>query len=249
MFNFFANEDCRQGNSFNISGGDFNHIVNVLRMKVGDTFLVSCDGESNLCKIEEIYGGSLIAGIVEENYNDTKLPVKLYLFQGLPKGDKMELIIQKAVELGVEEIVPVEMDNCVVKLDDKKKKSKVTRWQAISESAAKQSKRNNVPVVSPVLTYKQAIEKAVSLDLLLVPYECADGMKATKDVLCEIKSGMSVGIFIGSEGGYSEKEINYAKGNGGKIISLGKRILRTETAAITALSMCMLYAEMELSDD
>lgn len=249
MFNFFANEDCRQGNSFNITDGDFNHIINVLRMKVGDTFLVSCNGESNLCKIQEIYSDSLIAEIIEENFNDTKLPVKLYLFQGLPKGDKMELIIQKAVELGAEEIIPVEMDNCVVKLDDKKKKSKVTRWQAISESAAKQSKRNTVPVISPVLTYKQAIERAKDLDILLVPYECAEGMKATKDAICGLKSGMSVGIFIGSEGGYSEKEINYAKENGGEIISLGKRILRTETAAITALSMCMLYAEMELSDD
>ena len=141
------------------------------------------------------------------------------------------------------------MDNCVVKLDDKKKKSKVARWQAISESAAKQSKRNTIPKISEVLSYKNAIQKAKDLDILLVPYECADGMKATKQALCEIKKGMSVGIFIGSEGGYSEKEINLATENDGKIISLGKRILRTETAAITALSMCMLYAETELSDD
>lgn len=249
MFNFFVSDDNRQGNSFNITGGDFNHIKNVLRMKQGDTFLVSCNGESHLCEIKELYTDSLVAEIIEENHNDTTLPVKLYLFQGLPKGDKMELIIQKAVELGVEEIIPVEMDNCVVKLDDKKKKSKVTRWQAISESAAKQSKRNTIPVVSQVLSYKQALEKAKKLDALLVPYECAEGMKATKEALSEFKNGMSVGIFIGSEGGYSEKEISLATENGGKIISLGKRILRTETAAITALSMCMLYAETELSND
>lgn len=249
MFNFFADKSALQGEAYNISGGDFNHIVNVLRMKVGDSFFVSCDGSSDLCKISQIYEASLVAEIIEKNYNDTSLPIKLYLFQGLPKGDKMELIIQKAVELGAEEIIPVEMDNCVVKLDDKKKKSKLQRWQAISESAAKQSKRNFVPRVSEVLSFKNAIAKAKELDILLVPYECAEGMAATKNALSEIKRGSSVGIFIGSEGGYSQKEIDFATENGGRIISLGKRILRTETAAITALSMCMLYAETELSDD
>ncbi len=249
MFNFFVESNALQCDCYNITGGDYNHIVNVLRMKKGDEFLVSCNGRSDLCEITEIYTDSLVAQITQRDYNDTSLPIKLYLFQGLPKGDKMELIIQKAVELGVEEIIPVEMDNCVVKLDDKKKKSKVSRWQAISESAAKQSKRNSIPVVSEVLSFKKAVEKAKELDIVLVPYECAEGMIATKNALTEIKNGYSVGIFIGSEGGYSLKEIQYATENGGKVISLGKRILRTETAAITALSMCMLYAEMELCDD
>ncbi len=249
MFNFFVGDECREGDCYNISGRDFNHIVNVLRMKVGDSFFVSCNGKSDLCVIKELYTDYLLAEIIQENYNDTTLPIKLYLFQGLPKGDKMELIIQKAVELGAEEIIPVEMDNCVVKLDDKKKKSKVARWQAISESAAKQSKRNTIPVVSEVLSYKNAVEKAKELDVVLVPYECAEGMSATKQALQGIKKSMSVGVFIGSEGGFSEKEINLARESGGKIISLGKRILRTETAAITSLSMCMLYAETELSDD
>ncbi len=249
MFNFFAEKENRQGNSFVIADGDYNHIVNVLRMKQGETFLVSCEGVSNLCEITEIHTASLVAEIIEENFNDTSLPVKLFLFQGLPKGDKMELVIQKAVELGVEEIIPVEMENCVVKLDDKKKKSKQTRWQAISESAAKQSKRNSIPVVSSVVTYKQAVIRAKEMDAFLVPYECADGMAATKSALLSLKKGMNVGIFIGSEGGFAPKEIELARENNGKIISLGKRILRTETAAITALSMLMLYAETELSDD
>lgn len=249
MFNFFAQEGSRQGNSFIISGGDFNHIKNVLRMKEGDTFLVSCEGQSHLCSLTAFYGDSILAEIIEENYNKTELPVKMYLFQGLPKGDKMELIIQKAVELGVTELIPVEMDNCVVKLDDKKKKSKVARWQAIAESAAKQSKRNTVPVVTEVMPFKKAVEYASTLDITLVPYECAEGMLATKNALAQLKCGMSIGIFIGSEGGFSQKEIDFAKENGGKIISLGKRILRTETAAIAALSMCMLYAETELTND
>ena len=182
--------------------------------------------------------------IVEENHQSTELETKIYLFQGLPKSDKMELIIQKAVELGVYAIVPVEMTNCVVKLDDKKKKSKQTRWQAISESAAKQSKRNTIPEIFDAIPYKKAIDMAKELDLVLVPYENEDGMLATKNALEDLKNAKSVGVFIGPEGGFDPKEIDLAKENGGKIISLGSRILRTETAAITAVSMCMLNIEM-----
>ena len=249
MYNFFVNENQKLNNKYVITGTDFNHIKNVLRMGVGDTFLVSDDGISNLCEIESFESDSVIAKIIEENYNDTSLPISIYLFQGLPKGDKMELIIQKTVELGVECIVPVEMSRCVVKLDDKKKKSKVSRWQSISESAAKQSKCNRIPEISDVLTYKQALEKAKDLDLLLVPYESKNGMEDTKDALSQIKSGMSVGILIGPEGGFDEKEVEQAFEIGGKVISLGKRILRTETAAITSVGMCMLHAEMYLGDD
>ena len=249
MYNFFANENQRQGDCYFISGADFNHIKNVLRMNVGDTFLVSEQGVSNLCKIEEFGIDTVKVCIIKENYNDTNLPIKIYLFQGLPKGDKMELIIQKTVELGVEGIIPVEMNRCVVKLDDKKKKSKVARWQAIAESAAKQSKRNSIPEIANVLTYKQALEKAKELDLLLVPYESKNGMEDTKSALAEIKKGMSIGILIGAEGGFEENEVQKAFEMGGKVISLGKRILRTETAAITSVSMCMLHAEMYLGDE
>lgn len=249
MYNFFVNEENRQGDCYFISGTDFNHIKNVLRMNMGDTFLVSENGVSNLCEIENFDNECVIAKIIEENYNDTGLPIKIYLFQGLPKGDKMELIIQKTVELGVEKIIPVEMSRCVVKLDDKKKKSKVARWQAISESAAKQSKRNSIPEVCDVLTYKQALEMAKELDLLLVPYESKNGMEDTKTALGEIKNGMTVGILIGAEGGFDEKEVESAFHIGGKVISLGKRILRTETAAITSVAMCMLHSEMYLGEE
>ncbi len=245
MFNFFAKEGSRQGNCFIIDGADYNHIVNVLRKSVGDKFLVSCEGESHLCEIAEVLSDSVIVEIKEENYNDTSLGIDIYLFQALPKGDKMELIIQKSVELGVHKIIPVETVNCVVKLDDKKKKSKVQRWQSISESAAKQSKRNAIPEVGNVMTFKQMLEFSKELDLLLVPYECAEGMKATKDAFSSIKSGMKVGVVIGSEGGFTEKEIEEAINAGGKVISLGKRILRAETAAITTVGALMLYAETE----
>ena len=249
MYNFFVNENQKLNDKYVITGTDFNHIKNVLRMSVGDTFLVSENGVSNLCEIECFDNESVVARIIEENYNDTNLPIKIYLFQGLPKGDKMELIIQKTVELGVEGIIPVEMNRCVVKLDDKKKKSKVSRWQTISESAAKQSKRNTIPEIYDVLTYKQAMEKAKEMDVFLVPYESKNGMEDTKTALSQIKSGMSVGILIGPEGGFDEKEVELAFENGGKVVSLGKRILRTETAAITSVSMCMLHAEMYLGDE
>ncbi len=249
MYNFFARDNSRQEDCYYITGSDFNHIKNVLRMKPGDTFLVSENGVSNLCRLECIDGETAVAVITEENYQNTELSVKIYLFQGLPKGDKMELIIQKTVELGVHEIIPVEMSRCVVKLDDKKKKSKQARWQTISESAAKQSKRNFIPEIGNVLTYKQALEKAKELDILLVPYESKNGMKDTKDALDEIRNGMSVGIFIGPEGGFDESEIELALGNNGKVISLGQRILRTETAALTSVAMCMLHVEMNVNGE
>ena len=248
MYNFFVNENQKQNNRYFINGTDFNHIKNVLRMNIGDTFLVSKNGMSSLCEIEGFESDNVIVKILQENYNDTNLPIKIYLFQGLPKGDKMELIIQKCVELGVHEIVPVQMSRCVVKIEEKKKKNKRERWQAISESAAKQSKCSKIPEIGEILTYKQALAKAKDFDLLLVPYESKDRMEDTKNALNEIKSGMSVGILIGPEGGFDENEIHEALEIGGKVISLGKRILRTETAAITSVSMCMLHAEMNLSE-
>jgi len=250
MFNFFVEKDNRKDNSFEIIDGNCNHIKNVLRMKCGDNILVSLEGASHLCEIVDIQNDVVVANIVEENYNDTSLPISIKLFQGLPKSDKMEFIIQKAVELGVDEIIPVEMENCVVKLDAKKKNAKQSRWQAIAESGAKQSKRNAIPTVCDVMSFRECVEYSKGLDIFLVPYECKEGMSATKEALKSIKSGMTVGILIGPEGGFSQKEIDFIGSvSKGKIISLGKRILRTETAAVTAVSMCMLYAETELCDD
>ena len=213
-------------------------------MHVGDVLLVSSLGESHLCEIEGFDGDTATVRITQENYQSTELPVEIILYQGLPKADKLELIIQKTVELGVSKIVPVEMSRCVVKLDEKKKNSKVSRWQAIAESAAKQSKRTVIPEIGNVLSYRQMLEEAKSLDLFLVPYENKDGMAATKASLGKIKSGMKVGLLIGPEGGFEEAEVEAAINAGGEAISLGSRILRTETAAITATAMCMLHIEM-----
>ena len=249
MHNFFVDESRRAENTFRITDGDFNHIKNVLRMRTGDSFIVSCEGVRYLCRLADYESDTAVAEILEENYGDTFLPVKIYLFQGLPKADKMEWIIQKTVELGVEGIYPVSMSRCIVKIDDSKKKSKTARWQAIAESAAKQSKRSVIPEVHDAISYKEALKLAGKMDLFLVPYENKDGMSPTLAALESIRPGMSVGILIGPEGGFSESEIEDAVCVGGRAISLGRRILRTETAAITAVGMCMLHTEMHLTEE
>ena len=244
MHNFFVEKESRIGESYIIRGTDLNHIKNVLRMKVGEEILVSDNGISHLCSISEFTDDAVIASVLEENYNDTELQTQIYLFQGMPKGDKLELIIQKAVELGVHKIIPVEMARSVVKIEDKKKKTKQERWQAISESAAKQSKRNIIPEVTEPISYKNAMAIAKDLDVFAVPYENEDGMKATAACMGRMKNAKTVGILIGPEGGFDQTEIELAKQVDGEIISLGKRILRAETAAITAVGVVMLYLEM-----
>lgn len=248
MFNFFVNNTNKIDNLYYIEGDDFNHVKNVLRMKIGDTLLVSEGGKSSLCMIEEFADDKVIAKILKEDYQDTNLPIEIYLFQGLPKADKFELIIQKAVELGAHKIIPVEMSRSVVKIEDKKKSSKVDRWQAIAEAAAKQSKCSSVPNIGDVTPFKLAVKQASELDVILVPYECQDGMTSTVNALKEVKCGQKVGIFIGPEGGFDDNEIAMLVEFGGKTISLGKRILRTETAAIASITMLMLYAEVNFGD-
>ena len=248
MFNFFASDESRNGDCYYIEGNDLNHIKNVLRMKPSDRLLVSEGGSSSLCEIESLDDSCAVVRIIEEDYQNTELPVEIHLFQGLPKADKMELIIQKCTELGVHKIVPCEMHRCVVKIEDKKKKSKVQRWQAISESAAKQSKRSIIPEIGDILPFSLLKEKVKDFDLFIVPYENERGMTATKETLDKIESGMKIGILIGPEGGFEEKEIEAMLAVGAIPLSLGSRILRTETAAITAVGMCMLHIEMNVKE-
>ncbi len=249
MFNFFADENSRQGDVFALTGSNVNHIKNVLRMNPGDTFLVSHNGQSHLCQLVGFEEEIAFAKIIEENLQDTELPIEIYLFQGLPKSDKLEWILQKCVELGVHGVIPVETKRSIVKIEPKKKAAKQSRWQAIAESAAKQSKRNRIPTVWEPLSFQEAVARAKELDLVLVPYENKEGMVATKRALSLIKPGMKVGIFIGPEGGFEESEIETLQQTGAHILSLGKRILRTETAAITAVGMVMLYTETEIGNE
>lgn len=247
MFHFFVLPENVSEKEILIVGSDVNHIRNVLRMKTGERFVANDgNGASYCCAVREIYDDRIVADIEDGQLMSNELPVRLVLFQGLPKADKLELIIQKGVELGVSEIYPVEMARCVVKLDDKKKKSKTARWQSISESAAKQSGRTVIPEIHEPVSFTDALKIAKDFDLLLVPYECADSMAALKDKLATVKENMTVGIFIGPEGGYEESEIEKAKSAGGEIVSLGKRILRTETASIATLAICMFNIESNL---
>ncbi len=245
MYNFFITNQNLTGDIVKIDGNDFNHIKNVLRMKEGDTFLVSIDNKNYLCQLKMFFADYLTAEITQKDFLDTSLNVEIYLFQGLPKSDKLELIIQKAVELGVYKIIPVQMERSIAKIENNKIKAKTERFNAIAESAAKQCKRSFIPIVNEPLSLKQALDMAKELDLFLIPYENEQGIKSTINALAKIKKDFKVGVLIGPEGGFSDGEIELAK-TVGETISLGKRILRTETASITALSMLMLYAEMNL---
>lgn len=233
-----------ENHHIHINGTDVNHIANVLRMKTGEELWISDGGKKEYrCTIEAISQDEVLLHIIYAQEPDYELPSRLYLFQGLPKADKMELIIQKAVELGVYEVIPVETKRCVVKLDGKKAAKKVGRWQQIAESAAKQSKRMLIPNVHQVLSFKEALKYAESMDVRLIPYELAKGMQETKEILSEIRPGQSVGIFIGPEGGFEEKEVETAISEGAKPITLGRRILRTETAGLAILSVLMFQLE------
>ena len=245
MYQFFV-EDAQVGKEYvTITGTDVNHIRNVLRMKPGEKIRVSShSGKNFLCEIAELTEEFVQADIVSAEVSNTELPAKIYLFQALPKGDRMETVIQKAVELGVYEIIPVSMKYCVVKLDAKRAERKVKRWQAIAESAAKQSKRSVIPVVRPIMSFGEAANYASSCQVRIVPYENERGMSATREALQGLAPGKDVSIMIGPEGGFAEEEIDSLRGDA-EIVSLGKRILRTDTAAITAMSMVMMYLEMK----
>ena len=241
MQQIFVNEEPLDG-KFNISGQDAHHLTKVVRLRPGERIRVSAAGGDNyICRVSDFKDKTLEVTIVEKVLS-TELPNKIYLFQAIPKGDRMETIIEKCVELGAYEIVPVEMKNCIVKLDEKKKKSKVERYQAIAKSAAEQSKRSIIPNVHSVMSFKEAFEYAKALDVLLLPYESKNGMQDTFDMREGLKAGQSIGVFIGPEGGFASKEIELVE-DSVKLISLGKRILRTDTAAICTLSMLMLKCE------
>ncbi len=248
MYHFFVTQEQIGEREIRIEGTDVNHIRNVLRMTPGEQISISSREEAveYCCEIAELTEECVTARIMWSQAADTELPSKLYLFQGLPKSDKMELIIQKAVELGAYEIVPVATKRAVVKLDKKKEESKRKRWNAISESAAKQSKRTIVPEVKTVMTFNEAVRYAQeNCDKKLIPYELAEGMADTRAILESIKQGESVAIFIGPEGGFDEHEISTAQEAGILPITLGKRILRTETAGMTVLSVLMFHLEQE----
>lgn len=246
MHHFFVNPEQVEDGLIRITGSDVNHIKNVLRIRRGEEMLVSDGtGRDYLCQAEEIAGQEVTVRILETEEEGRELLSRIWLFQGLPKSDKMEFIIQKAVELGAAGIVPVTTRNTVVKLDPKKEDAKVKRWQAIAESAAKQSKRSLVPRVSGIMTLKEAFDYVESqgFSVRLIPYEHEAGMDGTKTELDAAGPGQDIAVFIGPEGGFDEREIELALSKGVRPISLGRRILRTETAGLALLSVLMMRLE------
>ena len=242
MPKFFVTTNQIEGNLITIENEDVNHIKNVLRAKVEDTIdICDCETSKNyICQIEKIEEKNIYCHIVEEIESNVESNIKVTIFQGLPKADKMELIIQKSVELGVYDITPVEMKRCVVKLNEKDKIKKIQRWQKISEGAAKQSGRDRIPNINNIINVNKMCETFKEYDLVLVAYE-EEKVNSLKQELKKLEKDkkIKIGIVIGPEGGIDKEEINKFKENNVKIITLGNRILRTETVALNMLSIIM----------
>ncbi len=240
MHRFYVENFSGNGNTIDITGSDVNHIKNVLRLKDGDEIIVG-DGTGNdyTCSIESIEKDRVTAVICDVTRNAAELETKIILFQGMPKSDKLELIIQKAVELGVYEIIPVITKRTVVKIEKNKAEKKLERYNAIAASAAKQSGRGVIPKVMPFMSFPEALSYAEGLDMNIIPYENAEGMEYARSVIKDIKGRKTLGIFIGPEGGFAKEEAEATVSMGAKCISLGGRILRTETAGLAALSIIM----------
>ncbi len=244
MHHFFVKPEQIGKQMIEITGGDVEHICNVLRMRVGEQLCIY-DGayREYVCHIASFGAGRVYAEIEQVCEQKSELSSRLILFQGLPKADKMDLIVQKAVELGAFEIVPVRMKRCVVKWNGQKEAAKVSRWNAIAESAAKQSGRAVIPEVRNIIDFSDALSLAQSLDAAFLPYERYGDVRQSKEQIQRLRPGQSIGVFIGPEGGMDEPEVELAGQYGVCPISLGRRILRTETAGLCALSILMFHLE------
>ncbi|MCR5829137.1 MAG: 16S rRNA (uracil(1498)-N(3))-methyltransferase [Lachnospiraceae bacterium] len=249
MQHFYIDREILPNEQIELTGEDHNHIKNVLRMKRGEKVVINdIKGISHICALAG-FGEGCSCFDEEESFRcKTELPADIVLFQGVPKKDKMDLIIEKAVELGVSRVVPVLTKRVIVKIeDDKKEAKKLERWRAISKSAAMQSGRGIIPTVDRVMTFKQALDEAGKLEKTIIPYEESEKlgitMKGSREIVKNLKGAGSIGIFIGPEGGFETAEVEEAIRTGAMPVSLGKRILRTETAGLTALSIIMFSIE------
>lgn len=247
MYRFYVSADQLAEKEVFISGGDVNHIKNVLRLEVGD-WIVACDGNGTdyVSRIQSICSDEVVASIEKVQPTGTELPVRITLFQGMPKKDKLELIIQKAVELGACEIVPVMTKRTVVKLSEEKKINKrLERWQSIAYAAAKQCDRGIIPTVHKPVSYEEALAMADQLDYNVIPYELQTGMEGARKIVDQACKQRSLGIFIGPEGGFEPEEVERAMTRNIHPMTLGKRILRTETAGMALLSILMFQMQGE----
>ncbi len=245
MPRFFVRPEAVSADTIVITGDDVNHIRNVLRMGVGDEISVSDGAGRDYYGVLESLDRDRVTVRIENSWDSfVELPARILLFQGLPKADKMELIIQKAVELGVYQIVPVVMKRSVVRLDPEREAKKLARWRGIAESAAKQSGRGVIPQVAAPVAFQTALSQAGALDAILLPYERARDMARSRELIHQMRGKHSIGVFIGPEGGFDETEIAAALAAGAKTMTLGRRILRTETAGLAVLSLLMFELDV-----
>lgn len=243
MYKFFVEETQIEKDTIKIIGNDVNHIKNVLRLQKEEEIQIGniVTQENYRCTIQEITAQFILCRIVQKIDTTTEANVELHLFQGLPKADKMESIIQKTTEIGIKEITPVIMARSIVKLEDKTASKKVERWQKIAEVAAKQSKRDKIPQINLPINLAKVYEKLAEHDIVLVAYE-KEEHTTLKQILKEIpkKENAKIAIVIGPEGGMEQEEVDNLVKQGAKVVSLGKRILRTETAPIV-MSAIIIY--------
>ena len=251
MPRFFVKNEQIKEKTIEIIGEDIKHIKNVLRKQIGDDIEI-CDRDtkkSYICQIEKIEDKIILTKIVKElQSNDNMIEVDIY--QGLPKADKMELIIQKSIELGANAIIPVKMKRCVVKIDSKDEIKKITRWQKIAESAAKQSGRNEIPQIKNIVDIEKIIQLIDQYDKVIVAYENEKENTIKHELLnlkekIRVNNKIKIAIVIGPEGGLEEKDVETLKQHGAVSVTLGNRILRTETVALNILSIIMYELEIE----
>ncbi len=249
MSKFFVKSEQIENDIINIQGQDVKHIRNVLRQKIGDEIIIcnSQEQKNYLCDITKIEKELIECKIIRE-LEDFNSNIKVTIMQGLPKKDKMDLVIQKSVELGCYDIQPTNMERCIVKYDEKDKKKKIERWQKISEVAAKQCDRNFIPKINDILTLKEVCDLFPKYDLVILAYEkeektrLKEALKIAKEKYKE--SELKIAVIIGPEGGISPKEVEMIKKSNNVItVTLGKRILRTETVALNILSIIMYELE------
>ncbi len=249
MLHIFTEPAALSGDTLSITGPDVNHIRNVLRLQPGDmvSARVNGDRQEYLCRITEMGREEVLCRVEEVRQADTELPAQIYLFQGLPKGDKMEWIIQKSVELGVTEIIPVQMERSIVRLDKGSAKTdkKIQRWQTIAENAAQQSRRSILPTVHSPMSFKEALDYGAQMaQQRYIPYENQQDDGSFRQELLDLQPGAGIAVYIGPEGGISLTELEEARQAGVRPVSLGRRILRTETAPLVFLSWLVLAFEI-----
>lgn len=241
MHRFFVSKDYVQDGNIIIKDKDFNHIKNVLRMDKGEKLEISSEGIIYLGEIESILDDSIVVNVLESK-SSSEEDIEITLFQGLAKGSKMDLIIQKGTEIGVKDFYAVSTHRTIVKInDEKKEKNRLKRWNSIAEEAAKQSKRAYIPEVKDIINFKNMIKLLSEEGCTIVPYEDEKNI-SIGEVLKQIKdrNEKKINLIIGPEGGFEKGEIEAIKEIGGEVVSLGSKILRTETAGFVA-STIILY--------